>query len=965
LRSARPGRSADRHPALVELARAADAAERVGGKAAALGRAWVAGLPVPPGFVLAASALEESSRAAGILPVLERAARELLAGDGARAREAGEAAAQALRRVPIPDALRSALAASYQQLLAAPLLSGAADSGAPLFAVRSSAVGEDGALHSHAGQFETLLNLRGIDAIEDAIRAVWASWYGERAVRYRIQARREAEEAAGRGAAAALAAAVAAVPPMAVLVQRMLVPRASGILFTANPVRGRREEMLVEAGLGLGEALAQGRVHPDLFVVERSPQLRIVERGIGGKDGQLLPLPPGSGRLEFVPVDDARRRAPALSDGELLALCEMAQRVEAWTGGPVDVEWSIDGQGRIFLLQARPITALPGRRDERELPATIEEIRRRPVLWTQRFCGERWTEQATPLGWSLVQPVLHWFTHWEDASGRWLDGSEPTRLFRGRPYFNIAIFRHLAFALPGGAPPQFLLEMFPEDEQQELRAAAPYGPNLPLVGAIFGQVLRERRHLRYRWSLLHNHREWEEFRPRFERRIGQLPLEFAEPREGLRAIAEARSLLVEYLSIHLLSLLFAHLSWEAVGKALRGWLGPEGEAIRAALLADPDENLTLRTNRALWELAGLVRGRPALLAAFQGKAQGAEPPDLDTLRELPGGREVEAALDRFLAEFGHRSPASWEIFAPRWADSPELVLRLLQGQLAGGRHPEELAARRRAERAQAERLVRGRMARTFLRRALPWRQASFEFLLGLARRYMALRENQRFSFDFLLLRTKRLFERMGALLERDRLLAAGEDIVFLHADEVEALVQGHLGPDEAAERIARRRAEFEENRGSAHPDFLVGDDAAAGAGAVRGACGPARDLLSGLAISPGRVRGTVRVLHSLQDAAKLRPGEVLVARAADPGWTPLFLNASALVLELGSVLSHAAVVAREYRLPAVVNVQDATRLLRDGMSVTVDGDRGRVFVHRAAMDPAAMARELLETWTDA
>ena len=925
-----------------------------GGKALRLAWLMELGMPVPPAMVVTTEALVSTIREAGLLPLCGAAAAELAGGDGDRARSAGRIAAEALRSVPLPEALARLLADAYGELLRTPLLPDIADTGAPLFAVRSSAVGEDGGDRSHAGQFESLLNLRGVGRIRDAVREVWASWYSDRAIGYRLRARAEAE--AARDAEVGPLPAGPVIPPMAVIVQRMVIPRASGMLFTANPVTGDRGEMTLEAGPGLGEALAQGRIHPDFFGIHRGERLglRITERGVAAKDRRLMPVPPGSGRLAFRPLPVRLRDRPCLDDQEILALCRLGQEVEARIGAPVDVEWTIDPAGTLFLLQARPVTALPRSRLRRHLRSS--PLRRRPVMWTQRFSGERWTELATPLGWSIIQPILHHFTSWEAASERWLEGTLPTRLYRGRPYFNVTIFRHLAFRPPGGVPPQFLLEMFPPEEQEALRTG-PWLPNLGLVGSILWQVVREKRWKRYHFNVLTNHREWEEFRPRFEARVAALSLDFPTIEEGLAAIADGRAMATEYMSIHLLSLLFAHLSYEALQLVLRSWVGVQGEAIRSALVAGLESNQTLRTNEALWELAAEARRHPGLAEALRGP----DVPDPDRLIELSGGDRFAVAFDWFIDRFGHRSQASYEIFATRWADSPELVLRMVAGYLRGGieGHPAGLESRRQRERHQAERLVRQRMTRTLARRLLPWRQAAFGRLLELCRRYMSLRENQRFSFDLLLFRMKRAFERLGALMEREGLLAQGDDLVFLEIDQVESLARGGLDVERAAAIVAARRAEFEANIELVHPDFLEADEHVEAPTVPRGA-----RVYEGLGISPGSIRGRVRILHTFAEMDRLQPGEVLVTRATDPGWTPLFLVASALVLELGSVLSHGAVVAREYGLPAVVNVEGVTRILQDGMEVTVDGDRGRVIVHRAPKDPTEPARDLMGTGRD-
>ncbi|MBJ95129.1 MAG: hypothetical protein CMP23_11745 [Rickettsiales bacterium] len=911
----------------------------MGAKAARLGELLRLGWPVPRGFVISPSALSDLVAQQGSLQILERAHRALTSGDGARALRAGLEAGDCLRELTLSATFRASLEAQCSALLEGPEIEGASVSGLPSLAVRSSALVEDGSQQSHAGQFSSVLNLRSVEAVFDAVTEVWASWFSERAIAYRQ--RWLQDQQAG-------VLSLAAVPAMAVLVQRMITPRCSGVLFTVHPVRGTRDELCLEAGPGLGEELAQGRLLPDLFVVRRpldaSSRFSISERSVARKERALRASIEHEGKLQFEPLPAAARRQPCLDDGEIIALCRLAVDLEQHCGAAVDLEWALDSAGRIFLLQVRPVTALAGSGPVRSHDA--RPLRARPLLWTQRFSGERWTEGATPLGWSIVQPALHHFTYWEVASERWLEGSEPSRLILGRPYFNLTIFRHLAFRLPGGAPPQFLLEMFPPDEQRELQEQAPLLPNLGLVVSVLGQMVRERRWERYRFNPRTNCADWEEFQPRFEAQIADLSVDFLEIGPGLKVLEVARQLMVDYLSIHLLSLLYAHLSYEGLGILLRSWGGLGGEALRAALVSQPADNETLRCNAALWRLAWQAQQLEEVRARLLREPL----PSLSELEGCEGGTQFVTAFAEFLQAFGHRSSASWEIFASRWEDSPELPLQMIAGYLRGGLPVDpSLAERQRSEeREQAERLVRTRMGRTALRRLLPWRQQLFDRLLVLSRRYMALRENQRFSFDRLLLRMKRVLERLGALLERSGALGSGADIVFLEIDEVLELHEGRLAPDLASQRIEQRRQRFNRDLLAVHPDFLSGEEAVPvplGHGAAGG------DVLVGLGISSGRLRGRVRVLSRLEDMAALQPGEILVCRAADPGWTPLFLTAGALVFELGSVLSHGAVVAREYKLPAVVNVQGACSLLQDGMEVTVDGDRGTVTLHRALKGP--------------
>jgi pyruvate,water dikinase len=849
-----------------------------------------AGLPVPPGFALHREALVACLRSADLVSICEESARAEAVGDSEQAQRRGAIAASALAEIVIPGWLMDALATAHSALIARPLRPGVPARPSGLLVVRSSAAGEDSVEHSHAGQYDSLLNLRGLDGLVDGVRAVWSSWYSERAIDYRLHLRGGSPPPVRADLVGEMT-----VPPMAVLVQRLVVARASGMLFTANPVTGALDEMTVEAGPGLGETLAQGRVHPDFFSVRRLRRggLRTRHRVIGTKAIQSLPQPAGSGRLASCAVPEKQQRRPCISRRELKALCRLGLQVEALVGGPTDIEWCVDDRGGLYVLQARPITALRPRRRSLSRP-----LRDRPVLWTQRFAGERWTQQATPLGWSVIQPVLHHFIEWKGASEGWLEGSAPTRLYRGRPYVNVSIFRHLAFRFPGTSPPQFLLEMFPADEQDELLYEAPYLPNPQLVGSIFWELFRERRWRRYHWGVFSNHSAWKAFQPRFEQAIAALPLDFGDPDEGLAHIETARSLMLDYMSIHLLSLLFAHLGYELLDKALRGWSGVEGEAIRSALVAEPGQNETLRANAAVWQLAETLRERPELLAAL-GSEPGAESAEEllgGGCDEITGGVSLREQFQEFIDEFGHRSGSSYEIFATRWSDSPDLVLQMVLNCLRApaDQHPARRAARRERERSRAETLVARRMGRGWSRRMLPWRQSLFGELLELTRSYMALRENQRFSFDRLLLRTKRMFERLGAQLEQRGLLERGEEIVYLQVDEVRALVAGDLSAALAAERIGVRKDEFEANGSSLHPDFLEGEEHVDGVQAERGG-----RHLQGLGISPGRVRGTVRVVTSLDGVDALRPGDILVARGVDPGWTPLFLT---LLSSVGKLL---------------------------------------------------------------
>ena len=773
----------------------------IGGKGAALLRLQRHGLPVPRAWVLSTEVYAAFLRHTGLW----------------------EAARQ-----PTPDLAARILTAAMPFTLSCP---------APQVAVRSSALDEDGREASHAGLYESVLGV-GAAGLDDAVRRVWASYHTERAWSYR------------RGAA---------VDPggMAVLVQEMVDARASGVLFTTNPLTGSWREMTVEAVWGLGEPLVSGHMVPDQYLVRRPRRTpRPVQRIIAAVPlsleretiaPQLTELVLGSHGAEERATEAPYARK--LGRDELFSLARIGLRAESFLGGPQDVEWAVDRGGHFWVLQSRPITV------------TTRPPRGGATLWTRRFIGERWPYGATPLGWSIIEPVLSWFIAYPDTSARYLGGDPPLRLVRGHPYFNVTVFRHLAFKIPGTPPPRFMLEFFPpgEVEQWVRRRAAP--PDLRVYRSILATTFRERRWQRFRWNPFTNWRVWESFAATLPERLAALA---ACPAE--QAIHVADPLLRDYIKVHITSLLFANMAYEIVGP-----LVPEADA--GVLLRAPKGTITRQVNAELWDLA--------------------RAPDL---------------LPAFLSRHGHRSDGSWEVFARRWAEDPDGVRQL--ARLAGdGPDPRTLD---RAE-DEATEAAMGRLSR------------SVAAGVRLTQAYLRLREEQRYQLDRILhvLKT-RLLERGRALFDDPT------KIRWLTVDELDA----RLDPLELERTITRRAAEGVD----AHPaDFLVGDDTLP--------VPPDNSArLQGLGVSPGVARARVRVLARPEEGTRLLPGEILVARATDPGWTPLFHRAGGMLLELGGLLSHGAVVAREYHVPAVVNLPGVTTRLRDGMEVTLDGRSGAVWI---------------------
>ena len=663
---------------------------------------------------------------------------------------------------------------------------------------------------------------------------------------------------------------------MAVVIQALIDARCAGVMFTINPLNGSWREMTVEAAWGLGEPVVSGQVVPDFYRVRRprrSP--RPVQRILARVRLELLEelIRPQPEQLAVVPGGlDTLPVTTARQEAPKLRLAELYRLCRLG----LRIEGKLSGPQDVEWVQdeSGKFYVLQAR----PVTSTGSVQRSGPVVWTRRFIGERWTEPSTPLGWSVMRELINWLTAYPETSRRYLGGGEPTRLYRYAPYMNATVFRHLAFKLPGAPPPRFMLEMLPPDEEQRWLRRHAQPPDMKVYRSILATTFREKRWRRFRWNLFTNWKAWDDYLVQLEAALPGLSMPLSSAADAAQRAADCSALAREYVKVHICSLLFANIWYQLAESAL---IAGGHTALISTLLQPPGSSKTALTNQALWQLAN--------------------------------GQRSEAD---FLAEFGHRAGNSWELFSLRWREDPSAVTALAAAAAAGPDPASGLAEREEA----AERALAGL--------SLPLR-----WLVTLTRRYLLLREDQRFHYDRLLWQWKSAYLWLEAELDLP--------IRFLEQAELSALLAGELSRSDAASLVERRGGLWREEAarwaaGEAPPPFLIGDVAPED---------PAQGLrLQGLGISAGVVTGPVRVLRSLAEADRLKPGEILVTQATDPGWTPLFLSASGLIMEMGGMLSHGAVVAREYGLPAVVNVTGATGRLRDGQTVTVDGSRGVVWV---------------------
>ncbi len=767
--------------------------------------------------------------------------------------------------------------------------------GAVGFAVRSSATHEDQEGASAAGMHSTLLNLIREDDVLDGIKTCWSSLFQPRVFSYL--------RAIGEDIPVSLGA----------VIQAMVPAEVSGVLFTCNPLTGDTGEVVINASYGLGSSVVDGRVTPDTYRIDKATgQLR--DQVIGGKAQQTVLVP--SGGVREVQVESAKRERAVLDEQQLLHLQELATRIEEHFGGSRDVEWAIAGH-QVFVLQARPIV-VPRARTRRS--SRGEQPRdRRKLVWSNANIGEALPGVATPLTWSVL-------SHFSDLGFRRAFGAlgctvprdaELVGDFRGRIYVNLTEFTSILSQIPW-IHPSTLVELGGGRYASELDEVVAHRSSTGFVLRLPQTVTR---YVRENFRLQTRIAEFEEYFAEESVRMASVDPRLLEPTGLDRMLSDAEHLLDETGSIMLTAyanLLTAVLVLVGV---LRTFASDQGSGLYRDLLSGLQDVESARPGFALLRIAQLAKSDPVT-------AERIREDELSRLSVdgLPAG-PTRDALRRFVEEFGYRGVREAEIAEPRWAEDPTLMFAALRSHLAGdldlGQREAMLANKRRKAEEKVEASVPLAL-RPAIRR-----------LLSAVRRFTRMRERLRDHVVEVLGMFRRVALESSRRI-RAREPEAGPDAAFfLSVVELRRVL--HDENERVAIRVQRRRLEYERNRALPEPPTTF-----VGFPPVDAVSTTTSGRLNGLAASGGVAEGRARILREPSQAAELAPGEILVVAAADTGWAPLFLAASGVVTELGGPLSHAAIILREYAVPAVVNVTNATRTLQEGAWIRIDGDAGTV-----------------------
>lgn len=846
----------------------------VGGKGANLGElSRIDGVRVPDGFCVTTAAFR---RAVADVPSLEERLDRLsyLEPDDRESIRALSAEIRcAIEEVTVPGDVAAEILGSLARF-------GEHDA----YAVRSSATAEDLPTASFAGQQDSYVNIAGPAAILRHVSRCWGSLFTERAVTYRLRN--------GFGHRTV---------DIAVVVQRMVFPRASGILVTADPVTSNRKIVSVDAGFGLGEALVSGLVNADVYKVRDDA---VIDKAIAVEKVAVQAAPGGGTHIREIEPD--RRDQPVLTDAQIVRLAQIGRSIEAHFGSPQDIEWC-SADDEFHIVQSRPVTTLF------PIPEADDSENR---VYVSVGHQQMMTDPMKPLGisvWQLTSPgpMRH-------AGGRlFIDVTQRLSSPASRESLVEALGR--SDPLIGDALRTVLeRDDFIRPGADETPAGPPADATAPI--ATDPAIVTE--------LIAHSQASLEASRREIGTRSGTELLDFI-----LADIQELRRVLLGPRGHQVLLAGMEAARW--LNERLQEWLGEKNAA--DTLTRSVPHNVTSEMGLALLDVADAIRPHPDVVAFLREVEQtGAEGRGfLDELVRLPGGRAARTAIDAYLDEYGMRCVGEIDITRPRWSEHPAALVPALLVDIdnfepgAGTRRFAD--GRREAEEKKHELLERLRALPDGERKA-----EETERMIDRVRAFSGYREYPKYSMVSRYFVYKKALSEEAGRLVRERVLRRGEDIFYLTFEELYEVVRTRRV---SYRLIDERKDAFRSYRALTPPRVLTSDGEAI-IGAYRRTDLPAA-ALAGMPVSAGTVEGRARVVSDIGQA-ELAAGDILVTAYTDPSWTPLFVAIAGLVTEVGGLMTHGAVIAREYGLPAVVGVEHATRRIRDGQRIRVHGTDGYV-----------------------
>jgi len=870
----------------------------VGGKGANLGEMAKAGFPVPPGFCITTSAYRDFIAASSEMDRFFDLLDQLKPDQPEEIIKLGKLIRDHLLTIPISQTVKLSILDAWKVL-----------GEEKAYAVRSSATAEDLPTASFAGQQETYLNVKGIDQLLQAVRKCWSSLFTNRAIIYRIKN--------GFGHRSVY---------LSVVVQQMIFPEVSGLMFTVDPVTGHRNIISIDASFGLGEALVSGTVAADSYQVLKG---MIIKKQIAEKKIAIYPITEG-GTITRELAPELRKKQ-ALTDDKILELAQLGQEIEKHYCSEQDVEWCLAGN-KFYILQSRPITSLypiPKVYDNK-LHVFLSVAHLQMMTDAMKPMGISVFRGIFPIGKdsiSFPNPVI------TEAGDRLFFDVTPllyNKTFRRYFIWRIAIVDELMRdALAKIVSSKIFQQEAKANKDTAMQVFKLFKPMLPLylkgipviVNNLFflepsGVIERATAPLehiidKYRYSIM---------------QVSGL--------ERIKKVQESTGKLLQELNGSMMYVLLSFIVLPIANRLTRLWLG-EGLDV-GTLSKSPPGNVTSEMGLMIGDLADTARKYPEVVDYLQ---RAEDNTFYQGLSKVKGGDIFRVELDRFMELYGMRCPGEIDISNIRWWEAPTLLVPSIINHIKNNT-PGEHRNRFREGRKEAQEAIQKLLERIGKTPVGSLKTRIMSRLLLIYRNSTGLREFPKYVivrfFDIYrqaILAEARVLHQRG-ILERE------EDVFYLYLDELVALLEKRFNKD-LKELIDSRKRAYQQYQKMTPPRVMTSEGEVITG--VRSDIEAPEGALIGTPVSAGVAEGYVKVILK-PEAAKLTKGDILVAPFTDPGWTPLFYSVEALVVEIGGMMTHGSVIAREYGIPAVVGIENATKILKDGQYVRVDGTRGFVQV---------------------
>ncbi|AHA06391.1 phosphoenolpyruvate synthase [Bacillus toyonensis] len=752
------------------------------------------------------------------------------------------------------------------------------------YAVRSSATAEDLPYASFAGQQDTYLNIIGKEAVLQHVRKCWASLFTDRAVIYRMQNGFDHNQVS-----------------IGVVVQKMVFPVASGILFTADPITSNRKVLSIDASFGLGEALVSGLVSADNYKVKED---EIVEKVIATK--KLAIYGRKEGGTETKKIAPNQQKVQTLIEQQILQLARIGRQIEAYFGCPQDIEWCLVDD-TFYIVQSRPITTLY------PIPEANDQENH---VYVSVGHQQMMTDPLKPLGMSLFQ--LTSFGPRFQAGGRlFVDVAQRLASPASREFLLNTIGESeplIKDALMTVIERDNFIKLLPDEEEKSLGKSMPPASSQPQIEndpAIVTDLIKN------------SQASIEELKQSIQTKSGSDVLDFI-----LEDIQQLKKILFHPQSMAVIMAGMNALSW--INEKMEQWLGEKNAA--DTLSQSVQNNITSEMGLALLDVADVIRPYPEVIAYLQHIEDDSF---LDELVQFKDGEKVRDAIEAFLNKYGMRCSGEIDITKTRWSEKPTTIIPMILNNI---RDFEAGASKRKFEEGLQEALKREEELLDKLQYLADGKQKVEETkrMISIIRNFAGYREYPKYGMINRYFIYKQALLKEAEQLVRNNVITEIEDIYYLTFEELHEVVRTNKLDYKV---IHKRKNEYKLYEKLTPPRVITSDGEII-IGKYKRENLPTEAIV-GLPVSSGVVEGRARVILNMEDAS-LEDGDILVTAFTDPGWTPLFVSIKGLVTEVGGLMTHGAVIAREYGLPAVVGVENATKRIKDGQRIRVHGTEGYI-----------------------